>query len=39
MELFWFLLEAAVALLALIGIVWWTWPRQNKSDSSTRERK
>jgi hypothetical protein len=25
--LFWLLLEAGVALLILILIVWWTWPR------------
>jgi hypothetical protein len=27
-SLFWFLLEAGVALLILILIVWWTWPRK-----------
>lgn len=26
MDLLWLLLEAGVALLLLIGIVWWTWP-------------
>jgi hypothetical protein len=30
MDLFWFLLEAGVALALLIGIVWWTWPRRDK---------
>jgi hypothetical protein len=30
-SLFWFLLEAAVALALLIGIVWWTWPRTKKN--------
>lgn len=29
-SLLWLLLEAGVALLVLIFIVWWTWPR-NKS--------
>jgi hypothetical protein len=27
-SLFWFMLEAGVALLILILIVWWTWPRK-----------
>jgi len=27
-SLFWLLLEAGVALLILILIVWWTWPRK-----------
>jgi hypothetical protein len=34
--MFWLLLEAGVALLILILIVWWTWPRGNpdkKKDS------
>ena len=35
MELFWLLLEAGVALLLLLGIVWWTWPRQRKDASRT----
>jgi FtsZ-interacting cell division protein ZipA len=26
--LLWLLLEAGVALLALLFIVWWTWPRR-----------
>ena len=30
MDLLWFLLEAGVALLLLLGIVWWTWPRGEK---------
>jgi hypothetical protein len=30
-SLFWFVLEAAVALALLIGIVWWTWPRTKKN--------
>ena len=30
MDLLWFLLEAGVALLLLLGIVWWTWPRSQK---------
>jgi hypothetical protein len=37
MELLWLLLEAAVALLLLIAIVWWTWPRQGRDASSTRD--
>jgi hypothetical protein len=28
MDLLWLLLEAGVALLLLLGIVWWTWPRR-----------
>ena len=28
MDLLWFLLEAGVALLLLLGIVWWTWPKK-----------
>jgi len=28
--MFWLLLEAGIALLLLVLIVWWTWPR-NKS--------
>jgi len=27
-SLFWLLLEAGVALLLLILIVWWTWPHK-----------
>jgi hypothetical protein len=30
MTLFLLLLEAGVALLLLLGIVWWTWPRKPK---------
>ena len=30
MDLFWFLLEAGVALALLLGLVWWTWPRKKK---------
>jgi hypothetical protein len=37
MALFWLLLEAGVALLLLIAIVWWTWPRQRKDTSRTRD--
>ena len=29
MDLFWLLLEAGVALALLLGIVWWTWPREH----------
>jgi len=38
MELFWFLLEAGVALALLLGIVWWTWPRKRQEDA-TRKRE
>jgi hypothetical protein len=37
MELLWLLLEAAVALLLLIAIVWWTWPRQRRDAPNTRD--
>ena len=30
--LLWLLLEAGVALLLLLFIVWWTWPRSRGSD-------
>jgi hypothetical protein len=33
--LFWLLLEAGIALLILLFIVWWTWPRK-KSDGDSR---
>jgi hypothetical protein len=39
MDLFWLLLEAGVALLLLLGIVWWTWPRKGRDASDTRERE
>jgi hypothetical protein len=29
-SLLWLLLEAGVALLLLVLIVWWTWPRERK---------
>jgi len=28
--MFWFVLEAAIALAILVFIVWWTWPRKPK---------
>jgi hypothetical protein len=28
----WLLLEAGVALLLLVLIVWWTWPRNKSGD-------
>ena len=31
--LLWLLLEAGVALLLLVLIVWWTWPRGHKTDA------
>jgi hypothetical protein len=37
MDLFWLLLEAGVALLLLLGIVWWTWPRKRSDRPDTRE--
>jgi len=33
-SLFWLLLEAGVALLILILIVWWTWPKKRRQDSA-----
>lgn len=30
--LLWLLLEAGIALLALLFIVWWTWPRKKSGD-------
>jgi hypothetical protein len=30
MDLLLLVLEAAVALALLLGIVWWTWPRKPK---------
>jgi len=30
--LLWLLLEAGIALLILIFIVWWTWPRKKSGD-------
>jgi hypothetical protein len=30
--LFWFVLEAAIAIVLVVGIVWWTWPRRGKDD-------
>ena len=35
MDLLWLLLEAAVALMLLLGIVWWTWPRGRRDHTST----
>lgn len=32
MDLLWLLLEAGVALMLLLGIVWWTWPRARPED-------
>jgi hypothetical protein len=29
----WFLLEALLALSALVFIVWWTWPKSKKDKS------
>lgn len=32
--LMWLLLEAALALALLVGIVWLTWPRRDDDDRS-----
>jgi hypothetical protein len=32
MDLLLLLLEAGVALMLLLGIVWWTWPRSRPAD-------
>jgi hypothetical protein len=34
MTLLLLVLEAAVALALLLGIVWWTWPRKRKEPPS-----
>lgn len=31
--LIWFLLEVAVAVALLVGVVWLTWPRPEKEDA------
>lgn len=31
-SLLWLLLEAGIALLLLVLIVWWTWPSKNPDD-------
>jgi hypothetical protein len=36
MDLVLLLLEAAVALALLLGIVWWTWPRKRQEDNESR---
>jgi hypothetical protein len=36
MTLLLLILEAAVALALLLGIVWWTWPRKRKEPSGER---
>jgi hypothetical protein len=35
----WFLIEAGVALAALLFIVWWTWPRQPPPDDRDPDEK
>ena len=30
--LFWFLIEGFTAMVLVIGIVWWTWPRRGPGD-------
>jgi hypothetical protein len=37
MDLFWLLLEAGVALALLLLIVWWTWPRADRSGKQSDE--
>ena len=32
-SLLWILLEAGLALTALILIVWWTWPKGKREDA------
>ena len=36
MTLLLLILEAAVALALLLGIVWWTWPRKPKAPPRER---
>lgn len=31
-SLLWLVLEAGIALLLLVFIVWWTWPRKKSED-------
>lgn len=33
MDLLLLLLEAGVALMLLLGIVWWTWPRRRPGEA------
>lgn len=39
MDLFWLLLEAAVALALLLFIVWWTWPRRGAARGRDEEHR
>jgi hypothetical protein len=39
MDLFWLLLEAAVALALLLFIVWWTWPRRSGGKGGDTEQR
>lgn len=32
-SLIWLLLEAGIALMLLVFIVWWTWPRKKPEDN------
>lgn len=34
----WFLIESGVALLVLIGIVWWTLPRRKREEERRPQR-
>ena len=37
MDLLWLLLEAGVALALLLFIVWWTWPRGERTRGDENE--
>lgn len=39
MDLLLLLLEAGVALMLLLGIVWWTWPRSRPEDEKRDDSK
>jgi hypothetical protein len=39
MDLLWLLMEAGVALLLLLGIVWWTWPRAREDEAQAPDSK
>ena len=38
-SLLWILLEAGLALAALILIVWWTWPKGSRDDTHEKTPK
>lgn len=39
MDLLLLLLEAGIALMLLLGIVWWTWPRSRPEDEKRDDAK